>query len=418
MKICIFCRYFYPHIGGNETQAMNLALNLIKQKIKVIVVTARYDKILPKFEQYNGIDIYRVNIFSPYKIAQNILQHFKTQLYKTPTKIINNNDDSHTKISTIRYIFRWINNLSEEYSFMWNSTNLMRKNCNKFDLIHSQMLCNYGYMALRAGRKLHKAVLIKDATLGGLSLVKLQPFVSKKRELLKTQGHFVAISSMIADNFQKQGIKNNQIFKITNGIDISKIETKNNFKADTNSILFAGNFWQGEIKGLDILIKAIGIITQTNKSVKLRIAGQGNKYIYITLAKQCDCLNNIEFLGQIKNMDIEYRKNAIFVLPSRQEGMSNAILEAMSYGMPCIATDVSGVRDQINHRIEGLIVPVNNHIAMANAINFMLEHPREAREMGLNAKRKIINKFDMEVITKQTINVYQKLITDNGKHES
>lgn len=415
MKICIFCRYFYPHIGGNETQAMNLALQLIEQGVEVLVITARHDKTLPKFEQYQGINIYRVRYLSLYKLARNILTSIKSKLHKTPAEATDSPDSSNTaQVSAARNMFRRVNKLVEEYTFMWSATSSMRKNQDKFDLIHSQMLLNYGYMALRAGGKLHKAVLIKDATLGGLSLVELQPFVDKKRELLRTKGNFVAISSMIAENFKTQGIKDNQIFKITNGIDISGIEKKDNFEAEANTVLFAGNFWQGEIKGLDVLIRAIGLVVQTNPSVKLRIAGKGNENIYKALAIRYGCANNVEFLGQVKNMDPEYRRNAIFVLPSRQEGMSNSVLEAMSYGMPCIVTDVSGVRDQIDNGTEGLIVPVENFTAMADAMRFMLNNPQQARQMGQKAKIKVIEKFDMRVVTQQIINVYQNLIATNG----
>ena len=108
----------------------------------------------------------------------------------------------------------------------------------------------------------------------------------------------------------------------------------------------------------------------------------------------------------------------LFVLPSRQEGMSNATLEAMSYGMPCVVTDVSGSSDQIENGKEGLIVPVESFQDMANAICYLLDNPERAKEMGQAAKHKILEKFDIAVLARDVVDVYCRLISQMNNNRS
>lgn len=419
LRICLFCRYFYPHVGGNETQAMNLALELINNGHKVMIVTGKPDETYKDYEFYKGMHIYRVKFYSIYKVYSLFVNIFRRGLRSDVAQSKMSITSSSSQQTKTKSLFRQkvvkINEWVEHYTFMIATTNFLKKHKGEIDLIHSQMLYNFGYMALRAGKMINKPVLIKDASLGGLAKVNLQPKVLSKREFLRKNGYFVAVSTQIAENFQSQGIEKSRIAQIYNGIDITEIDKRNNDNAYPETILYVGNFYQGEIKGLDILIMAMSKVVVKFPSVILNVAGKGDIDFYKTLAKQYGCENNINFLGSVSDTSSLYRNNAIFVLPSRQEGMSNAVLEAMSYGMPCVITDVSGARDQIEDRLEGLVVPIGNFDVLADALSFMLANPQEAKHMGSLAKRKIIKCFDMKVIARQIINIYRKLLSDKDE---
>lgn len=408
MKVCLFCRHFYPHVGGNETQTMHLALELIKQGIEVMVVTGRIDKSYDKYEECKGIKIYRVTCNPFYLLIKRISGIVRR---KTSISIIEKNS-VNVEINSFRKKVVHLIYLLDEYVFMWNSLNLLKRHKSEYDLIHSQMLLNYGYMALCAGLKNQKPVLIKDASLGGLDHVTLKPNIQRKKEKLRKYAYFVAISSKIAENLSQQEVPEKNIFKIVNGINIENIDLKNNFNAIPNTLLYVGNFWQGKIKGLDVLIRALSILVQRYPDVKLLVAGKGNIDYYLQLALEYKCSSNVEFLGQVNDVDKLYRQCEIFVLPSRQEGMSNATLEAMSYGIPCVVTDVSGSSDQIENGKEGLIVPVEAYKEMAEALCYMLDNPDKAKEMGRAAKRKILTKFDISIVTTDIIGVYHKLVSE------
>jgi glycosyltransferase involved in cell wall biosynthesis len=104
----------------------------------------------------------------------------------------------------------------------------------------------------------------------------------------------------------------------------------------------------------------------------------------------------------------------LFVLPSRGEGLSNALLEAMSLGIPCVATDISGSQDLIRNRVNGLLVPSENAQALAEAIAFMLDNPAEAARMGLNAMNTIKEGYTMTAVADEYIRLYKELASKHA----
>src|SRR6185295_19042114 len=90
----------------------------------------------------------------------------------------------------------------------------------------------------------------------------------------------------------------------------------------------------------------------------------------------------VRFLGKQKDIGSLLDESDLFVLPSRREGMSNALMEAMLREMPCIATDISGNQDLIVNGEHGLLVPPADSHALASAIIYMIQHPDEAYRMG------------------------------------
>jgi glycosyltransferase involved in cell wall biosynthesis len=127
-----------------------------------------------------------------------------------------------------------------------------------------------------------------------------------------------------------------------------------------------------DLKGIDRLIDAFSKIK--NKEWKLVLAGNDDKAQF--LKDQVFDLNiseRVSFLGPIKNIDEQYAKAGIFVIPSRSEGFPNALVEAMAAGLPCISFDfVAGPRDIIENNLNGIIVENDNIEAMANAIDNLI----------------------------------------------
>jgi glycosyltransferase involved in cell wall biosynthesis len=389
MCVCFYTQSFYPLIGGNQGQALLLAETLLNLGIKVIVVTHRQNLKLKKEEIYHGIKIYRVNS----------LAWIKKNVSITNNAISNkSNKFSYVKVFSAKIYYKIM-----IYSVLLKLYKLK----NEYDIIHSHKIV-FSDKLIRFAHKLHKPLLIKDATFNGLQQQGEVP--EKKRIYTYQNGIFVAVSLMIASNLKKNHVDTKRIFCIPNGIDITDIENKNNKKADKNTLLFVGNFWQGKIKGLDILLKSMTIVVKEHPNVLLSIVGQGNVDEYLPIIDTDRLRQNVKFLGAIKQMKDLYEKNFVYILPSRSEGMSNAVLEAMSYAMPCVVTNVSGILEQIENEKEGLIVPIEDYQALAKAINYMLSNTDQAIVMGKAAQEKIKAKFDIKIIASQYIDVYKKLI--------
>jgi len=99
-----------------------------------------------------------------------------------------------------------------------------------------------------------------------------------------------------------------------------------------------------------------------------------------------------------------------FVLPSRREGMSNALMEAMLKAVPCVATDITGAQDLITHNVSGLLVPVKDIHALSDALVYILQNPVDARRIGLAGRAAIIEKCDMNLVAASYAKKYADIL--------
>ena len=127
-------------------------------------------------------------------------------------------------------------------------------------------------------------------------------------------------------------------------------------------------------KGFDALIEAFAAADIPSATWSFDIIGWGEEKENLeNLIRRYNLQNNIHLLGKMNKMEIadQLRKSNVFVLPSRNENFSVAILEALAMGLPVIATDCGGIRECINVK-NGVIVPVDDINAMAGAIKDMI----------------------------------------------
>jgi glycosyltransferase involved in cell wall biosynthesis len=104
-----------------------------------------------------------------------------------------------------------------------------------------------------------------------------------------------------------------------------------------------------------------------------------------------------------------YLSHDIFILPSRREGMSNALMEAMMYGMPVIATDISGNQDLIDDEKGGYLVAPNDADSLLQKIISLLRNPEELTRMGEYNRKKIKELCDMKIIADLYIDCYKQI---------
>ncbi len=102
-------------------------------------------------------------------------------------------------------------------------------------------------------------------------------------------------------------------------------------------------------KGIDILLRAWSKVVVHARTLKLLILGQGHLEAELkSMANSLEITNSIRFLGVVNDPESYLIKSDIFILPSRAEGMSNSLLEAMCIGLSCIATNINGNRELIS----------------------------------------------------------------------
>jgi glycosyltransferase involved in cell wall biosynthesis len=116
----------------------------------------------------------------------------------------------------------------------------------------------------------------------------------------------------------------------------------------------------------------------------------------------------VKFLGFRADTNNVIADSDIAVLPSYHEGLPLFLLEAMSCGLPVVATDVVGCRSVVEHEVNGLLVPAKNVTALANAIERLVNDPELRAKLGAAGRRMAIERFDQQLVLPQ----YAKLLTD------
>lgn len=161
-------------------------------------------------------------------------------------------------------------------------------------------------------------------------------------------------------------------------------------------------------KRQDVLIEAFNDISAKYPNYELEIYGNGEDEALIkNMAKTND---HIKLMGKTSKVAEVIQNAAVFVLSSDFEGIPNALLEAMSIGVPCVAADCSpgGASMLIHNKKNGLLVPSSNAKALAEAISFMLDNKQEAEQMALEAM-KVNDIYSEDIISEEWMKVIEKL---------
>lgn len=118
----------------------------------------------------------------------------------------------------------------------------------------------------------------------------------------------------------------------------------------------------------------------------------------------------IELLGQVSDMAALFATADIVVLPSYREGLPKSLIEAAACALPLVTTDVPGCREVVTHEVDGLLVPVKDACALANAIERLHLNPAWARQLGQAARRRAMAEFDEHIVIEQTLAIYGELV--------
>jgi glycosyltransferase involved in cell wall biosynthesis len=388
--------------GGAEMQALQLARELSNLGHSVFFITPGDNGIAGK-TKLDGIIIYRLHsIFNKiFKTVSNLGKKKHKQLtqieYEDSTEITN------TIISNVRWPTIVYYNI-----FFLHSLLLLWTKRKSFDILHAHTMEWSAIVATRLGKILGKEVVIKDSTMNGFKSLARFPNGKNFQKIIIKHSYFVAMTRMIEENLKTENVPEAKIFRIPNGVSIIEGEEKS---SDGKTVLFVGNLYQQPAKGIDILLKAWALVNKKAPEARLNIVGKGDLDAYLKFARSLSINSSVSFHGKQTDLQKYYRSAQIFVLPSRREGMSNALLEAMMYGLPCVATDISGNQDLIQHNKNGILVPPANVKALAEGIYFLLANSEQAIEMGVAAQHTIKSYYSMQAITEKYICLYNKILS-------
>lgn len=170
-------------------------------------------------------------------------------------------------------------------------------------------------------------------------------------------------------------------------------------------------------KGVGEVAQAAHILKQRGRNYRLILVGDpdpGNPQS----ASEQDIENwkkndLLEFWGRRKDIADIYNKSALALLPSWREGLPKSLLEAAACGLPMIATDVPGCREIVRHGENGLLVPLNSPLALADAIECLMENEEMRKQYGSNARSFVERELNDIVIAKQTLDLMKQKLGIN-----
>ena len=160
-------------------------------------------------------------------------------------------------------------------------------------------------------------------------------------------------------------------------------------------------------KAMEVLVKAANILYQNGmKNFEVIIVGEGEQRIMLEkLIREFNAEKYIRLLG-IRFDVIDLMKSAdIFVLPSRYEGLSIAMIEAMACGCPIIATDAPGINAHIKNGVNGLLFHIEDHEKLSEMIKKLITNKILRKKLSDEGKKTYKNEYDM----KRNINILDNL---------
>lgn len=230
-----------------------------------------------------------------------------------------------------------------------------------------------------------------------------------RREL----GAINALSNRIGYELESLGLDTIRLSRIPNGVEIPLHHERLYDPGRPFRILYVGRLT--EEKGLDVLIEAAGMLANMHRRFELRLAGGGPLLTRLDAMIAGRALGDrVRLLGPLPPGEIpqELHDADLFVLPSRQEGMPGALLEAIAHGLPAIATRISGSEEIIDDRI-GWLVPPDDPAALADAISRALDCGHETlRAMGRRAREKAISEYNIRTVAGQYQALFAELLSD------
>ncbi len=292
------------------------------------------------------------------------------------------------------------------------------------DVLHAHHLYLDAMAALVAGRVRSRPVVAKMAGAGpGGDLHRLRQTAggSLLLRLLHGLDTVIAPSPICRTELLGAGFPAERIRVIANGVDTSLFSPNRALESimplpmrEGPVVLFTGRLI--EAKGLLDLLEAWSLLLDTVPNAHLVLVGSGPLEAELTRhAAMPPVAGRVHLTGEVLDVRPYLRAAAAFVLPSWAEGFSNALLEAMAMGLPCVATEIGPIADAVSNGEEALLVPVKAPDRLAAALATILTRPDIADRLGRAARKRVEAEFSLEREVDALEALYRELTSHRGR---
>lgn len=239
----------------------------------------------------------------------------------------------------------------------------------------------------------------------------------------------VSVSESYKNNVVKQRLKIKRIQRIYNGLNIEQFKNKINF-ADNNKLIREFNLRKdqpivgiiGNIirwKGQHVVLQAIKEVKEKHPEIKCLIVGkvalrsESYKQELDSYIIDNDLKENIIFTGFRNNVpDILSLLDIMIHASIEPEPFGMVLLEGMAMGKPIIATNAGGPTEIVVNGETGILIPVNDHAKMAEAMIYFLSNKDEGKKMGEKGRQRLIEMFSIKKMVDEIESLYEDIFTE------
>jgi glycosyltransferase involved in cell wall biosynthesis len=390
MKICLMTSTYKLSDNDNNTPFLTEQVRyLVEQGCEVHVFAPSYEGL--RCQVLDGVPVYRFRYF--FKRWENL-----THKQGAPNRIRN----------PLYLVVAFFYILSGLVHALW----FCRRN--RFDVIHVHWPFPHGIWGYAASW-LSRTPMVLTFYGAELLLSKKYPFVTYfLRHSLKHAAAVQCISSFTAGEVRK--LTDRPVRIIPYGCTVAPRPAVKDWAKPTKDVLFVGRLVTR--KGLDYLLRAMPLLS-VKAPVHLHVVGGGDKAAtWHALAREFHVEDMVTFHGIVSNEELRrhYAHADAFVLPAivdergDTEGLGVVLVEALSFAVPVVASDVGGIPDVIKDAYTGLLVPEKDPEALANAIARVLHDRALAESLARNGLRHARDYFDWQSITRQVLDLYHAAV--------
>ncbi len=164
-------------------------------------------------------------------------------------------------------------------------------------------------------------------------------------------------------------------------------------------------------KGFEVYIQALAILSQRGIEFEAFLGGEGEEEShYQTLIQNYGLEDQLKLTGWVEDRHTFFDPLDLFILPSHHEPFGIIVLEAMAARLPIISTKSEGPSEIISHESDGLLTPINDASALADAMVHLINHPQLAQKMGDKACETLKEFYTPSIVAKKIIAAAQELI--------
>ena len=368
-RVLMVIPQFRPVASGAEHQAERLSQKLVEMGATVCVLTTLPSENILRHEISGGVEIHRADFAISYTLDDDYVPLFK----------------------------------------------YLVQHRNTYDVLHCHMLWGHAAVATVVAKWFGKKVITRVSCTSPMG--ELYTFSRFKRAkwgfaAIRRADALVALSRDMEAELLEWGFYPEKVRYLPNGVDTDYFRPKGSFppRKPVRFLLLGRRQHQ---KGIDTTLLAMKILFEKGLSARFVVDFYGWDYpevSYQKMARELGMDQRAHFLPYTNDVLYAYQSSHCLLLPSRAEGLSNVLLEAMACGLPVICTPVSGSADVVWDNINGLMVPPEDPQALARAMEQIITNRRLCENLGQKARQRVQESFSLADISKKYFDLYEELL--------